>query len=323
MTGYEAARSFAAIVRRPWRGIVRVTGERRANFLQGLLSNDIEGVAPGGGCRALLLDLKGHVIVDLDVWVEDDAIQLGCESDAVDTVVTTLQKYLLGSPVELDNRQGDEFVLAVVGPGSDEVLRAAGTEPPVAEPGAHAEGEIAGTKLRLARTTSLAGPGVELHAPAESIEEVWAALESATSEPAPATLDWEASEALRVEAGLPRFGAELTASEFPQEAGLDDAIDYEKGCYLGQETVARIHYRGQVNRLLRGLRFDEPGQPGAVLTEDGREIGGVTSVAGSPRYGSIGLGYVRRDAAIGTRVGFRADSGESGSATIVELPFEG
>ena len=319
MTGYEAARSSAALVHRSWRALVRVTGEQRAPFLQGLLSSDVEAVAPGAGCRALLLDVKGHVVADLDLWIDDDAIHVGCDAAAVDTVITTLQKYVLGSPVVLESRQDEDAVLALVGPRADEVLRDVGAEPPGDGDLTHAVAEIDGTTLRLARTPSFAGPGVEIHLSVGAVDDVSRLLKGA--DPAPVPLGWEESEALRIEAGLPRVGAELTAKEFPQEAGLDDAVSYEKGCYLGQETVARIHYRGQVNRLLRGLRFDEPVDPGARLTESGRGIGEVTSVAGSPRFGSIGLGYVRREAAPGMEAGVQLDSRPSGSATIVELPF--
>ncbi len=128
---------------------------------------------------------------------------------------------------------------------------------------------------------------------------------------------------MRVEAGIVAFGREISGEEFPQEARLDEAVDYDKGCYLGQETVARIHYRGQVNRLLSGLRSESPLTPGARLISSGKEVGRVTSAVVSPRLGPIALGYVRRqESEAGAALEVRADGADLGTARVVSLPFD-
>jgi folate-binding protein YgfZ len=128
---------------------------------------------------------------------------------------------------------------------------------------------------------------------------------------------------LRVEAGVTGFGREINGEEFPQEARLDEAVDYEKGCYLGQETVARIHYRGQVNRLLSGLRSEMLLTAGAKLISSDKAVGQVTSAVVSPRLGPIALGYVRRqESEAGAALEVRADGADLGTARVVSLPFD-
>ena len=130
-------------------------------------------------------------------------------------------------------------------------------------------------------------------------------------------------EVLRVEAGITSFGHEISGEEFPQEARLDKAIDYQKGCYLGQETVARIHYRGQVKRVLSGLRTEFPLTTGAKLISSDNEVGRVTSSVVSPRLGPIALAYVRREESeSGVVLDVRVDDEDLGTARVVSLPFD-
>ena len=318
---YEAARSGVGLARRTWRSVVGVGGEDHKKFLQGLLSNEVESLAAGAGCRALLLDVKGHVVVDFDVFVATDSLVLNGETDCLEAALATLQRYVLASAVTLDDQRGHVEVVGVVGPGAETLLRDAGIDVPQQQAGAHITGTIDGTDVRVTRAFASCA-GLQLHVPAERFDNVRKILQDAAGE-AFAELDAATSEVLRVEAGEPRWGAEITGEEFPQEAGLDAAISYDKGCYLGQETVARIHYRGQVNRLLRGLKLDARAAAGAELVHDGKRAGRITSVADSPRFGAIGLGYVRRDQAdSGAALDVVQDGGTVGSATVVALPFQ-
>ncbi len=316
---YDVTRSGVGIARRTWRSVVDIGGEDRKKFLQGLLSNDVESLAAGAGCRALLLDVKGHVVADFDVFAAADSLVVSGEADCLEAVVPTLQRYVLAAAVTFEER-GVE-VVGVVGPAAEALLRDAGIEVPQPQAGAHLMGTVDGTDVRVTRAFSSSG-GLELHVPTERLESVWKILEDAAGE-ATVTLDAATSEVLRVEAGEPRYGAEITGEEFPQEVGLDEAINYDKGCYLGQETVARIHYRGQVNRLLRGLKLDESAAFGADLAHDDKRVGHITSVVESPRLGVIGLGYVRREQAdSGVVLDVVGDGDSVGSATVVALPFQ-
>jgi folate-binding protein YgfZ len=351
---YRAARERVAVMPRPWRSLVRFEGDDRQRFLQGVVSNDVVGLAPGDGCRALFLDVKGHVRADLDLWAEAEAIVAGSEVGFAERTLADLARYILAASVKVDDRGAGEAIIGVIGPGAEALLAGAGLELPPA-PRSCAPARLGDTPVRLARTPSLAAPGVELHVPAESLDAVLAALGAAAdrepfvgiggrgsvagagdqgsreaigSRHGPlAYVGWQAAELLRIEAGRPRLGHEITGAEFPQELGLDDAVDYEKGCYLGQETVARIHYRGQVNRLLRGLRLSEPVAPGATLFAGEREVGSVTSAAESPRLGQIALGWVRRQEAEeavdgkGSDLEARGEDGATATARVTPLPF--
>lgn len=319
---YEAARHGAGLAHRAGRALFRIGGAGRSKFLQGLLSNDVEALAPGEGCQALFLDTKGHVRGALDLWAESDAIIAGCDAGFIDDALPDLTKYILAADVQVDDLRPDQTVLALMGAAADDVLAAVGAQAPAAAACAHRRAELAGVEVRLARTPGLGTTGFEIHVPTAAVDEVWAALESTGGESAPTYVGWNVAEALRVEAGVARLGHEITGDEFPQEVGLDGAVDYEKGCYLGQETVARIHYRGQVNRLLSGVRAETPLPQGAELISSGREVGRITSVAVSPRLGPIALALVRREESEGSAtVEVRSDGAVVAEARVVTLPI--
>jgi folate-binding protein YgfZ len=320
---YEAARRSVALCFRHRRALVHVSGADHRKLLNGLLTSNVESLQAGDGRRALFLDTKGHVRGVLDLWADDADLVIGCDAAFIDASLADLTKYVLAADARFEDLRASHCVLAVVGPAADALLAAAGAETLPHSPYAHARGSLAGVAVRMARTPDLGPPGVELHVPAESAEGVWTALESAAGVESPKYLGWSAVEAIRVESGIPRFGAEVTGEEFPQEARLDDAVDYEKGCYLGQETVARIHYRGQVNRLLAGFASDAPLPAGAELISSDRGIGMVTSVAESPRRGHIGLAYIRREDADGGVVARAHHDGEDiAEVRVVALPMD-
>lgn len=320
---YEAAHHGVGLAHRSWRALVRVGGSDRHKFLQGLLTNDVTDLAPGEGRPALFLDTKGHVRGVLDLWAEEDAIVVGCDVGFVESVLPDLAKYVLAADVSLEDRHGLDTVIGVHGAGSADSLARVGIDMPDDSPRAHVAARIAGTEVRLARTPDMGTVGVEVHVPTEAVNDVWAALEEAARDFAPICVGWNVAEILRVEAGVAGFGREISGDEFPQEVRLDEAVDYDKGCYLGQETVARIHYRGQVNRLLSGLRAEAPLTSGAKLISSDKEVGRVTSAVVSPRFGPIALGYVRREESEGgATLEVRADGADLGTAQVVALPFD-
>jgi folate-binding protein YgfZ len=321
---YRAAREGLALACRADRALFRVAGTERGKFLQGLLTNDVASLQPGAGSQALFLDNKGHVRGVLDVWAREEAIIVGCEQRFIDEVLPDLARYVLAADVQIADLREEESVLAVVGAGIDEPLGRAGIRKLPQGPLGCADAELGGVAVRLARTPDLGVAGIEVHVPAAHIDAVWEALEGVGGDGQPPCLGLIAAETLRIEAGVPRIGHEITGEEFPQELLLDALVDYEKGCYLGQETVARIHYRGQVNRLLGGVRSATPLSPGAELISSERAIGRVTSAAQSPRLGSVALALVRREEAeSGASVEVRAADDTLAEARLVTLPIGG
>lgn len=306
-----AARDGAVLVWQPWRAYLRVTGDERLTFLHRLLTANVQILRPGDGTAALLLDNRGKIQASLDLWVGDAAVLLGSAATVIASVAEGLRRYVLRSAVHIDTDPMVSF--ALIGPRHETVAAALGVEPPAA-----AGQSACGSGLRSLRTRRLPG-GFEIALSQPAASELWHAVCQLTNESV-RLAGRDVSEVLRVEAGVPSHGAELTGNELPQEARLDDAVDFEKGCYLGQETVARIHYRGHVNRLLCGLRLSAGVAPGATLSGGGRAAGNVTSTAVSDRHGPIGLGYLRRELA-GPGGEVQVDDGST--ANVVALPFDG
>jgi folate-binding protein YgfZ len=175
---------------------------------------------------------------------------------------------------------------------------------------AHREAVVAGTPVRLIATDT----GLDVLCKAEDTARVAAALAAAGAAP----VGEDAAEVVRVERGRPRYGVDLDDSVIPQEAGLNErAVSFTKGCYVGQETVARLFYKGKPNRRLRGLLLSEPVPSGTVLLQGEREVGRVGSSVVSPRLGPIALAMVRREASPGETLA----AGEGATAEVVELPF--
>jgi len=252
------------------RAFVRASGPDAVAYLQSMVSNDVEAVAPGEGTYALLLTPKARVIADLEVFRVDDDLVLACPPQAAGDVLETLVRARFRKKVALDPA---DYAL-VWGTGGGGALAELQTP--------------AGVERLLA-----APPG-----------------DGALTE-----ADWELA---RIEAGMPRFGHEFDGSSMPAEAGLETrAISFTKGCYPGQEPVARLHYRGHANRGVRGVRFDGGlASPGAEVVVDGASVGRVTSAIESPRFGPIGLAILRRE----VDEGARGDAGGV-SVEVVPLPF--
>jgi len=229
----------------------------------------------------------------------------------------------LAADVQIDDLREQCVALALLGGGVDEALTAAEMQAPAQGELAHRVVTLDGCEVRLARTPDLGPTGVEVQVASEDAEATWKALMATLAGADPVRAGMDAVEALRIEHGVSRMGREISGEEFPQELLLDDAVDFEKGCYLGQETVARIHYRGRVNRLLCGLRGDAPLPVGAELISSERDVGHITSAATSPRLGAVALGIVRRDEVeSGAALQVRVDGEQAGEARVVGLPID-
>ena len=287
---YEAARGGAAAVDLPLRAVLEASGPSRQKFLQGMLSHDVAGRRPGEGCRAALLTAKGAVQALVRALADENIVVLETDSDRVGLLQSVLEHHRVAAPVRFAVRP--TAVLALLGPGAAGVLRAAGASSLPAEPEAHRVVTIAAHPVRVVRAGDLPGGGFALHAAPEAAAAVWQALLSAGARPA----GLDALDTRRVEMLRPWYGADVTEENLLHETGLvAECHSPTKGCYLGQEVVARLEARGgHVNKALRGLRLSAPAAPGAPVTADGKEVGRVTTAAVSPRLGPIALGYVHR-----------------------------
>ena len=302
----RAVRERCGLLDRSERGKLAFSGDGAKAFLQGQVTNDVEGLAPGSGCYAAVLSPKGKMLGDLRILDAGEELLLDTERGALQAIFNVLHRARLGFDAELHKRTLQRGLLSLVGPGARSV---GGADALPDEEHAHAPVELGGVAAR-AIVTAL---GVDLLCAAEDTEALAAAAQARGAEPVSEAV----AEVLRVEHGRPRFGVDLDDTTIPQEAGLNErAVSFSKGCYVGQETVARLYYKGKPNRHLRGLRLSTPVAPGTELTLDGKPVGLLGSVADSPAHGPIGLALVRREAEPGATLAAGA-----ANATVVELPF--
>jgi folate-binding protein YgfZ len=316
------ARRGAGLFELPHRAIVEVAGDDRVRWLDGMVTNDVKRLRPGperSGCRALVLDRKGGIVADVHVWLRPASLWLEADAAAVPGLLEHLRKLVVADDVRLDALGPGTALLALEGPAAAEVLaRAAGRELPLAED-AVAEVAIAGAAAVVAAYGGSGETARRIAVRADAAARVAAELAASGRALGLVAGSAEALEILRIEAGTPRFGAELGAGVLPAEARLEAAIAFDKGCYTGQEIVARVESRGEVRRRLAGLRLEGGAAPapGEPIEAAGLRVGEVTSGCVSPVCGAIGLGFVRRPSdAPGTelRVGGRP-------ARAAALPF--
>jgi folate-binding protein YgfZ len=309
-TDYRTITEACGLLDRSERGKLALTGSEAASFLQGQVTNDIEGLSPGQGCYAAFLTPKGKMLGDLRILATGDELLLDTERAALQGLFNMIRRFSIGYDVELHKRTLECGLLSLIGPGAEAVAGAADL---AADEHAHELVSVPAPGGAVGARAIRTDVGVDLLCDAGEVEALRSALEDAGAVPVTET----AAECLRLERGRPRYGIDLDDSVIPQEAGLNErAVSFTKGCYVGQETVARLYYRGKPNRQLRGLRLSGPASPGDELSLDGRVVGHLTSVAASPRVGPIGLALVRREAPPGT---FVAVAGAT--AEVTELPF--
>lgn len=307
--GYRIITQGAGVVDRSERGKLALTGAGAKEFLAGQVTNDVLGLEPGGGCYAALLTHKGKMRADLRILDTGDELLLDTERPTLQALFDTIRTFKLGYDVELHKRTLQRALLSVIGPDARRVTGAdaagLGTEEH-----AHVAATLGGHDVRLVATDL----GVDVLALAEDQDAVLAALVAAGAAP----VGEEVAEIVRVEHGRPRYGLDLDETVIPQEAALNDrAVSFTKGCYVGQETVARLFYKGKPNRHLRGLRLSGPVVTGAELRLGDKVVGTLGSSVISPAHGPIGLALVRRQAEPGAVL----DVDGGATATVVDLPF--
>jgi folate-binding protein YgfZ len=294
--------SRAALRELPGRGLIRATGADRVRFLNGMLTADVAKLATGEAAPALQLDRKGHVLADLWVLAEADALWLDSAPGTEAELLAVLEKHVIADDVALASHSGELREIALEGPGAREAARSIGGANP---PAGHFErADFAGASVLWLAEGSVRADGLRAIAPREVTPEIVRAL-------ALPALEDHAAEVLRIAAGIPALGRDVTSRNFPQEARLERAISFKKGCYVGQEIVARIASRGAVNRVLVTLRTDALAQPGANVSVDGVNAGQVTSSVESLATGALALAYLKVEhARPGQRVAIDAIGGE-------------
>ena len=291
---HAALATGVGIVDRSALGRAEVTGRDRAAFLQGMLTNDVKGLAPGHGCGAAFLDAHGKVMALLAVYALPDRLWLELPEGMTERTLHLLDKYLISEKAEFEPIDDAFAIVAVQGPRAAALLAELTGQALDLAPYAHVEAAIAGAPVRVFNRAEAAAPGYHCWVPSEHAAAVWSALCAAGATP----VGRAALDVLRVEAGVPWYGRDVDESVIMPETGLESLIHYQKGCYIGQEVVARVKYRGRVNRGLTGLRLDgdRVPAPGATVLAGDHEIGRVTSAVRSVSVGApIALGYVRRE----------------------------
>ncbi|HST59609.1 MAG TPA: glycine cleavage T C-terminal barrel domain-containing protein [Longimicrobium sp.] len=326
---YRAIRESAGIADRADRARFRLWGKDPARMVHGLITNDLLKAQPGQGVYAAMLTPKGRMVADLRVFRRADGeVLVDVAREALEGTREHFRKMVPPMFAKWAEATDDVVQIGVYGPRAREMLTSVlGTEIPALAEDAFVEPDFRGATLLVAATRE-AGleEGFDVFVPAAVAAELWTALRDAGARQA----GFGAIETLRMEAGRPRYGIDLTEETIPTEAyesaGLmTRAISFNKGCYTGQEVIVRIAHRGHVNRHLRGLRLGDAPAPGPrtplIHPETGKEVGWATSAAFSPLLGeTIALGYVRREVQPGMQV--RIGAADGAAADVVDLPFE-
>jgi folate-binding protein YgfZ len=316
---YWALQRAAGLVDLSYRGKLAVRGADAVDYLHRMLSNEVKALQPGEGNYCFMLDAQGHVLAEVNLLAQEHRLLIDCEPFLTSRIREHLEKFVIMDEVEIEDLSGQLGAIGVEGPLSREVVcPVIGMEPPQMKPLAHLR-PGGDPDLLLARM-NLTGEGFWLIAPLERLPALWDALAQAARQLGGRPVGFQALEATRIEAGVPRYGVDIDEKNIPQETGQFRALSFTKGCYPGQEIVERVRSRGQVNRKLVGL-IAAPGTrlaAGMKLLCGGREAGRVTSAAHSPQLErGVALAYLRREhAEPGKQV-----AADGGAAEVAPLPF--
>jgi folate-binding protein YgfZ len=349
---HKALRETAAVIDLSFRSRICLTGADRVRFLHGQVTNDVKKLRSGEGCYSAITTAKGKMESDLNIFALADELLLDFEPGLTEKISARLEKFIVADDVQIVDAAPHYGLLSVQGPKAADVIDALGLfgwgerprEPlaPLTPDGSSAASphqlpdktfdsvkisDATLGEIYLANNPRLGTNGFDLFVPNNSLGAVADKLIAAAKQIGGRACGWTAFETARIENGIPRFGADMDETNIPLECGIESrAIVYNKGCYIGQEVINRIHSVGHVTRKLRALRLAADLEPlpkkGDKLFHAGKEVGYVTSAVKSLSLNAnIALGYVRREAnQIGNELTLRTAAGES-PAKIVELPF--
>jgi glycine cleavage system T protein len=322
---HRAVRDSVGLIDLSYRGILELTGKDRTRFLNGMVTNDVKSLKLGSAQYTAMLTQHGKLLADMRIYALADAYWLDLHEELIPKVRDVLERHLIGDQVEIRDRSGEFTMVALQGPASVELLTALeiGEVKSLAEY-QHLRAIIDGIPVQVIRASETGEEGFVLVVPLSAVGGAWRALLQAGRDLQLQPVGMEAFNILRIEAGIPWYGLDMDETNLLQEAGLERAASFSKGCYIGQETVARTAHRGHVNWHLVGLLLEggEAPEVGAALLHEQREVGRITSAIRSPILDRpIAMGYVRRERmAPGTILHLQTQKGTS-SAEIVPLPF--
>ena len=326
---HAALRENAGVLDLSFRGRLCVVGADRARFLHGQVTNNIKDLKPGHSCYAAITTNKGKLQSDLNVHCLADELLLDFEPGLAAKITERLEKFVVADDAQIVEVMPHYGLLSVQGPKAVLVVEALGIFPAAPEKSFESVKASDGMlgDLYLVNLPRTGSGGFDLFVPVAALGAVADKLIAAAKQIGGRACGWNALELARIEAGIPRFGADMDETNLPQEAGIESrAVSYTKGCYIGQEVINRIRSFGQVSRALRGLHLPDalPALPvrGDKIFHHDKEVGHITSAVASPSLrANIALGYVRKECnAIGTELTLRNTSGE-GKVKVVAVPF--
>lgn len=292
----ESRRELTALISgcgvyRADRALFSLTGRDRVRWLNGMVTNNIRDLAPGNGVYAFVLNAQGNILGDLYVFNRGESLVAEIAREQAENVIQILRRYIIMDKVEVEDLTGKTAVLGIAGPKSGETLATIGLH---AELKALQIAEVAWKELSLTvvRGDNPCAPSYELWISAENVEILRTALAQAGAE----SVSTESLETFRILCGIPKVGQDIKDRTLPQETGQDRALNFTKGCYIGQEIVERIRARGAVHRTFVGFEIEGEASAGTKIQSDGKDVGEITSVLASPFQGKrLALGFLRRE----------------------------
>jgi folate-binding protein YgfZ len=299
------------------RAKISLTGGDRVRWLNGMVTNNIRDLESGRGVYAFLLNPQGHILGDLYAYNRGESLLVDTDRSQAEKILAVFDKYIIMDDVEVANVSAALTAIGIAGPKAREALQASGFEVPGMTPLRWVEVTGQQTRLTLVRGDQPCVESFELWLAPGDTETVYEALVKAGARPAGTA----ALDLLRIAAGVPRYGVDIRERDLPQETEQERALNFSKGCYVGQEIVERIRSRGQVRRKFTG--FEVEGQlpaPGSKIQAEGKDVGEITSAASLPAAGGerrLALGYIRREVAT---PGKRVEAAGS-AASVANLPF--
>lgn len=298
-----------------WRAKIEVTGTDRIRWLNGMVTNNIKDLPLNRGNYSFVLNPQGRILGDLYTYNRGEYLLIDTEYSQLENLLKLLRRYIIMDKVELIDKSSELGAIGLQGAKANEILRKLELEDPGLEPMQLAEMNWNGIPVTLTRMASPEFVTYELWVPIDGLSRLWTALHQAGAVP----VGTEALEKFRVAIGFPKYGADIRDRDLPQETKQDHALNFSKGCYIGQEIVERIRSRGNVHRLFQTFRLDgEFPSLGSKFQSDGKDVGEITSVARVPTDNGeqiIALGYIRREALGGSAITY-----PGGEARVADAP---
>jgi len=324
---YQAVRNNVGILDLSHHGKIRLGGKEHIRFLQGIVSNDVKKLEDGNGQYATFLTPKGKIITDMRLYRKGDSVLLDLEPGLNEKVRELFLKYKVSYKVDIEDLTECLSLISVHGPNARKLIeKTLGKQIPDLKEYGFITSEVNSKEFLIANINRTGELGFDIFVSSDGTNKtLWENLISQGEEFKARLVGLDALETLRIEAGIPTYGVDMNENTIPIEAGLWDALSFEKGCYVGQEVIARIKWRGHVNRHLIGLMIDGDDIPkkDSKIIKGEREVGYITSSAYSPKLNKIiALGYIRREFnEPGIVVTVKAESNKIVSAEVSQLPF--